>query len=413
MKTFRQVLESFRFAWQALRSNLLRTTLSLLGVTVGIFAIIAVFTLVDSLERNIKYSLSFVGDKELNVQNWPFEFSGEYKWWLYFQRPEANYTEYRLLNERLEDASAIVALSGRNNVTVKSGNNSLPARVQGITLDYNQIAEIPIAEGRYFAPQEMDASRNVTVIGYEVAQTLFPNQYPIGKTVKIAGLNFVVIGIQGKKGSSVLEIGPSPDRRCLIPYGTFAKLFQSLNPTMVIAVKGYDYDTGLQQLEGEVRGVLRARRSLKPTQEDNFAINRPAAVIKAISGIFTVLTLAGWIIGGFSILIGGFGIANIMFVSVRERTNLIGIQKSLGAKNYFILLQFLFEAVLLSLVGGLAGILLVELLSFVKLGSLDIQLSTGNILLGVGVSSAIGIISGIVPAIIAARLDPVTAIRAK
>lgn len=387
--------------------------LSLLGVTVGIFAIIAVFTLVDSLERNIKDSLSFVGDKVLYVQKWPFSFGSEYKWWLYFQRPETNYAEYRLLSERLEDAGAVVALSGKSNVTVRNGNNSLPVRIQGATLDYNKITEIPIVQGRYFAPQEMDASRNVTIVGSEVAQTLFPNQDPIGKTVKIAGLNFAVIGVQEKKGSSVLEIGPSPDRRCLIPYGTFAKLFQSLNPAMVVAIKGYEYDEGLQQLEGEIRGVLRARRSLKPTQEDNFAINRAESVIKAISGIFTVLTLAGWIIGGFSILIGGFGIANIMFVSVRERTNLIGIQKSLGAKNYFILLQFLFEAVLLSLVGGLAGILLVGLMSLFKLGNLDVQLTGGNILLGVGVSSAIGIISGIVPAVIAARLDPVIAIRAK
>lgn len=379
----------------------------------GIFAIIAVFTLVDSLENNIKSSLSFVGDRVLYIQKFPFAFDGEYKWWLYFQRPETNYAEYKLLSERLEDAKAVVALGGKGDVTVKNGNSSMPARIQGVTFDYNQITDIPIDEGRYFAPQEMDAARNVTIIGYEVAQTLFPNQYAVGKTIKIAGLNFAIIGVQGKKGSSVLEIGPSPDRRCLIPYGTFAKLFQSLNPSVTIAVKGYDEDDGLQQLEGEVRGVLRARRSLKPTQEDNFAVNRPEAVMKAIGSIFTVLTLAGWIIGGFSILIGGFGIANIMFVSVRERTNLIGIQKSLGAKNYFILLQFLFEAVLLSLVGGLAGISLVALLSLVKLGNLDVQLSTGNILLGVGVSSAIGIISGIVPAIIAARLDPVIAIRAK
>ncbi len=413
MKTIRQIFESFRFAWQALRSNILRTTLSLLGVTVGIFAIIAVFTLVDSLERNIKDSLNFIGDKVLYVQKWPFGFGGEYKWWLYFQRPEANYAEYKLLTTRLEDASAVVALSGKNNVIVKNGNSSMPIRVQGVTLDYNKITEIPISQGRYFIPQEMDASRNVTIIGDEVAQTLFPGQYPVGRTIKIGGLNFVVIGVQEKKGSSVLDVGSNPDRRCMIPYGTFAKLFQSMNPAMVIAVKGYDYDEGLQQLEGEIRGVMRARRSLKPTQEDNFAINRPEAIVKAIGGIFTVLTLAGWIIGGFSILIGGFGIANIMFVSVRERTNLIGIQKSLGAKNYFILCQFLFEAVLLSLVGGLAGILLVALLSLVQLGSLDVQLSAGNVLLGVGVSSAIGIISGIIPAVIAARLDPVIAIRAK
>ena len=158
---------------------------------------------------------------------------------------------------------------------------------------------------------------------------------------------------------------------------------------------------------------MRARRSLRPVQEDNFAINRPEALAKFISGIFAVLTIAGWFIGGFSMLVGGFGIANIMFVSVKERTNIIGIQKSLGAKNYVILLQFLFEAVLLAVVGGLVGIGLVYLMSFMDLGSLDIQLSTGNILLGVGVSGTIGMLFGILPAALAARINPVDAIRSK
>lgn len=413
IRTLRQLFESSRFAWQALRSNLLRTTLSLLGVTVGIFAIIAVFTLVDSLERNIKDSLSFIGDRVLYVQKWPFSFGSEYPWWLYFQRPEPTYNEYQLLASRLENARAVVAMSGKNNITVKKGNSSMPVRIQGVTMDYNQITDIPVVQGRYFAPQEMESARNVAILGWEVAETLFPNQYAIGQTFKISGLNFVVIGIQERKGTGVLDIGSNPDKRCLIPYGTFAKLFQTINPSITIAIKGYDYDDGLLELESEIRGLMRARRSLKPTQDDSFSINRPEAIVKAIGGIFTVLTLAGWIIGGFSILIGGFGIANIMFVSVRERTNLIGIQKSLGAKNYFILFQFLFEAVLLSLVGGLAGILLVELLTFLQLGSLEIRLSGHNVLLGLGVSSVIGVLSGIIPAFIAARLDPVIAIRAK
>lgn len=413
MKLFRQILESFRFAWQALRSNLLRTTLSLLGVTIGIFAIIAVFTLVDSLERNVKESLNFLGDRVLYVQKWPFEFGSEYRWWRYFQWPEPTYNDYKVLSERLENAEAVCAMGGRGNVTVKNGNNSLPVRVSGVTMDYNQISEVPIGQGRYFAPQEQESARNVTIIGSEVADVLFPNQYAVGKTMKINGLNFQVIAVQDKKGSGILEIGGNPDRRVLIPYGTFAKLFQSLRPSVTISVKGYESDKNLENLEGEIRGLMRARRSLKPTQDDNFAINRPEAVAKAIGGIFAVLTIAGWVIGSFSILVGGFGIANIMFVSVKERVNIIGIQKSLGAKNYFILFQFLFEAVMLSLVGGLVGVFLVYLLSFVPMGSLDVVLSTGNIMLGLGTSSVIGVLAGILPAISASRLDPVTAIRAK
>ncbi|GAB4030688.1 ABC transporter permease [Spirosoma jeollabukense] len=413
MKFIRQTLESFRFAWQSLRSNLLRTTLSLLGVTVGIFAIIAVFTLVDSLERNIKDSLSFIGDKVMYVQKWPWVFDGDFQWWKYFQRPEPTYTEYKFLSERLENAQAVVAMDFKGRVTIKNGNNSMAALIQGTTLDYNKISDVPIEEGRYFTQQEIDVARNVTIIGSDVAENIFPAQSPVGKTFKINGLNFIVIGVQKKKGESILNVGGNPDIKCLIPYGAFAKMFHSITPSIDIVVKGYDSDEGLLELESEVRGLMRTRRGQRPLQEDNFAINRPEAAAKAISGIFSVLTVAGWVIGGFSILIGGFGIANIMFVSVKERTNIIGIQKSLGAKNYVILFQFLFEAILLSLVGGLAGIFLVYLLTFIQLGTLELQLTAGNIALGLGVSSVIGVISGIIPAFSASRLDPVIAIRAK
>ncbi len=413
MRFLRQVLESFRFAWQALRSNLLRTTLSLLGVTVGIFSIIAVFTLVDSLERNVKDSVNVLGSNALYIQKIPWTFDGPFQWWKYFQRPELKYADFRYLHEHLEDAEAVAAASGKNGVTVKNGNNSMKIRLSGVTSDYNQVTDVALSDGRYFTAQEQDGSRNAVILGSEVAETLFPGQDPVGQGMKVAGLNFTIIGIQEKKGSGVLEIGGSADKRCLIPYNTYAKYFASLNPSITIFAKGYDSDPGLENLEGEIRGIMRTRRSLKPTQEDNFAINRPEALFKFISGIFAVLTTAGWVIGGFSILIGGFGIANIMFVSVKERVNIIGIQKSLGAKNYFILFQFLFESVLLSLVGGLAGIALVYLLSFIQLGTLTLELTIGNISLGLGVSSVIGVLAGIIPAYSASRLDPVIAIRSK
>ncbi|MFD1141837.1 ABC transporter permease [Larkinella insperata] len=414
MKFLRQTYESFRFAWQALRSNLLRTTLSLLGVTIGIFAIIAVFTIVDSLERNIKDSLAGIGDRVMYVQKWPWGFGGgEYQWWKYFQRPEPSLTEFKFLQERLENAEAVVAMDFRGQVTVKNGNNSLQALIQGTSLDYNKISNVPVEQGRYFSQQEIDAARNVAIIGADVAETLFPDQDPIGKEFKLNGLKYAVIGVQERKGESLVNFGGNPDKKCLIPIGAFAKMYHSVYPSIDIAVKGYENDEGLLEVESEVRGLLRARRGLKPMQEDNFALNRPEAAAQAISGLFAVLTVAGWVIGSFSILVGGFGIANIMFVSVKERTNIIGIQKSLGAKNYSILFQFLFEAVFLSLIGGGVGILLVYLLSFIKLGTLEIILSPANIMLGLGVSSIIGTISGILPALVAARMDPVIAIRSK
>jgi len=416
MKFLRQTYESLRFAWQALRSNLLRTTLSLLGVTVGIFAIIGVFTIVDSLERNVRESLAEIGNEVVYVQKWPWVFGdGDFQWWKYFQWPETSYSDYKFLAERMEGAIAVVAMDFKGRQTVKNGNNSMDALLQGTTYDYNKVAEVDLEKGRYFTPQEVDAGRSVAIIGSEIAETLFPNDPdPVGKIFKVKGLRYSIIGVQKKKGKGLFDIAGNPDTKVLMPYLTFAKSFQNrVENSVDIVVKGQPEDKGLVELEAEITGLLRTKRGLKPTQDANFSINRPEALSNAVAGIFGVLTIGGWVIGIFSLLVGGFGIANIMFVSVKERTNLIGIQKSLGAKNYVILFQFLFEAIFLSLIGGLVGIGLVYLLSFMPLGSLDIILSTKNIVLGLTVSSVIGVVSGIIPAFGAARMDPVEAIRSK
>ena len=254
----------------------------------------------------------------------------------------------------------------------------------------------------------------MTIIGAEVAKTLFPSSDPLGQEIKLKGLKYRVIGVMEKQGASITN-APSADDFCYVPYNTFFKMYSgqgNWGVESIIALKGYPEDEGLKNLEGEVTGLLRQKRGLRPREDTNFAINRPEAFANFLDSIFGVITVAGWVIGSFSILVGGFGIANIMFVSVKERTNIIGIQKSLGAKNFFILFQFLFEAVFLSVLGGLFGLFLVYLLSFVSLGSLELTLSLSNVILGVGVSVIIGTLSGIVPAGMASKLDPVIAIRA-
>jgi putative ABC transport system permease protein len=413
MMYLRLTLESFRFAWQALRSNILRTVLSLLGVTIGIFAIISVFTFVDSMEKNIKGSLSFFGNNVLYVQKWAWSTSDDYPWWKYFQRPPTNYQEMKFLEARLENAQAICGIDASGGVTVKKGSNSFDALVFGVTFQYNQISEVPIKEGRYFTQQEMDGGRNVAILGYEVANTLFPDGDPIGQDFKLKGQKFAVIGLQEKKGKSLVDLGGDPDTKVIIPYLSYAKMFNGDRPEVDIAVKGFDSDLNAEQLSSEIAGLLRTKRGLRPNQEDNFSMNRPEAIASALDGVFQVLTLAGIVIGGFSILVGGFGIANIMFVSVKERTNIIGIQKSLGAKTQFILFQFLFESIWLCLIGGLLGLILVYLLTFLPMGSFDLILSYKNIVLGFAISTFLGIVFGIIPAWIAAKLDPVVAIRSK
>lgn len=414
MSLLRLIWESFRFALQALKANLTRTILSLLGVTVGIFAIIAVFTLVDSLENNIKNSLTFLGTNVVRVDRFPFASGPQnYPWWKYFRRPPGTLAEYTFLNERLKNAEA-VTIFAEANTTVKQASNSYErASLQGVVFNHKDVYDVPIQEGRFFTELEISASRNVTIIGVKIANALFPGQQSVlGKELKIKGLKFTIVGVFEEEGEGLFDT-PSKDEALLIPYGAFSKIFSvgryGIEP--IIAAKGLDDDQDLIALENEMAGLLRAKRGLKPTEEDNFALNKSEFVQNAVGAIFTVISLAGWVIGGFSILIGGFGIANIMFVSVKERTNIIGIQKSLGAKNFFILYQFLFEATFLSLIGGLAGLFLVYMATFVSLGSLEIILSFKNIMLGIGLSSVIGILAGIIPASMAAKLDPVEAIR--
>lgn len=414
---FRILKESFNFAIHALSVNKLRTALSLLGITIGIFTIISVFTVVDSLERSIRSSVSDLGSNVVYVQKWPWGAGGgEYPWWKYFQRPEPGYREFEKLQKRTSTTQAMAFVMGMNK-TLKYKRNSVEnATIMPASHDYYDIWTYDLAQGRYFSPVESKSGSPVAVLGADIAEGLFGNSDPLGKEVKVMGRKLRVIGVFEKQGKSM--IGQDVDEFMIIPVN-FVRGIINLNDQqgtsiMAMAKPGVEMD----EMKDDLRGAMRSIRKLKPRADDNFALNEISVLTAGLDMMFSIIGWAGAIIGGFSILVGGFGIANIMFVSVRERTNQIGIQKSLGAKNYFILLQFLLESVVLCIIGGLLGLGLIlfgigllRLFFADAIGSFDLQLSVGNVMTGVLLSATIGLISGFVPAFMASRLNPVEAIR--
>ena len=413
---FRLLRESFIFSFNAIIANPVRTILSLLGVTIGIFTIIAVLSTVDSLEKSIKDNLSFLGTDNIRVEKWPWDFDNpSYEWWKFWKRPEPTYREYEFLKENLPSALSVEIATNRGISNVKYLNNSSSVdNLNGVVFENQFFNDWDFIAGRFFTQNETIIGLDAVIIGYKIMKDLFRSpENAIGKQIKIKGRSFTVIGVQSEQGES-FGGGDSYDRQMSIPFNTFKKMFRvgGKGSNAVIRIKGdSEIDPGLVNLEYEVKGLLRAKRGLKPIEEDNFAINRPEYLASFVSIIFGTISIAGWVIASFSILVGGFGIANIMFVSVKERVPIIGLQKSLGAKKYFILTQFLFESSFLSIFGGLIGIFLVFLITLPDLGSFDLIISLKNVIIGVSISTVIGVLAGFFPALFASNLDPVEAIR--
>ena len=403
----RLIRESYLFAFQEIIVNKVRTILSLLGITIGIFCVISVFTVFDSMESSIRKSIASLGSNVLYIQKWPWSMGGDYPWWKYWQRPEASLDDMREVEKRSNLAES-VAFMVQVNKTVKYQNSYVEnIGVMGVSQDFDKVWKFELADGRYFSLTESASGNNIAIIGADLATDLFRDGDPVGKKIKIFGRNIEVIGVITKEGEDFF--GNSNDKAVYLPINYFKTLVDLRDMGSTIVVKAKPLVSNAE-LRDELTGLMRSIRKQKPSAEDNFAINETDIISKGFDSLFRVIAMVGWIIGGFSLLVGGFGIANIMFVSVKERTNIIGIQKALGAKNYFILLQFLFEAVFLSLIGGIFGLLLLTILvsSFT---SFHLILSQGNIFLGIGVSAIIGLISGIIPAYSASKLDPVEAMR--
>ncbi|CAA9199234.1 ABC transporter permease [Flavobacterium collinsii] len=407
----RLLKESLSFAVNALRNNKLRTLLSLLGVTIGIFSIIAVLAAVDSLDRKISKDLSSLDKNTIYLVKMSFG-PTEIPQWKRDQFPNVKYDEYIGLKNSLTNTDQVAYQLFVKRESLKydsktvSDVNIVPSSNEMVDID-----GLTLEKGRFYTESESNSGAPVIVLGYEIAEGLFGTSDPIGKNIRLYGQRFTVIGVIAKQGAGFF--GESYDTTVYLPANFLRRMYgdsDAMTPVIVIKPsKGVDMDA----YKAQVAQKLRAMRGMKAGEADNFFINVLSGFTDFIDGILGQMNVVGWIISGFSLLVGGFGIANIMFVSVKERTHLIGIQKSLGAKNRFILFQFLFEAVILSVIGGIIGLLMVWGIALILTKVLDFEfvLSTGNIILGTGLAAIIGLISGILPAISAANLDPVEAIR--
>ena len=406
MSFFLEIIEGLRIAFRALRLHKMRALLTTLGIIIGIVSVTAMVTTINGIERGFDRSLSMLGQNVLYVQRLPW-FIGPSDWWKYRTRPpmKENLADAIKKQSRYTLAVAPVVQTGRS---IRYRDRTLSGVfIQGSTAEYSRISDIDLTEGRFYNELDNRTARNVCIIGSEVHENLFPNEQPLGKHIRIGGQRFEVIGVLAPQGKFLGLF--SFDTQIQMPINTFKKLF-GRRRDMSIEVKVASEEL-MDDAQDELTGIVRMARGLDVLEEDNFTINRQEAFRTAIGGAKAVIYGIGIFLTALSLLVGGIGVMNIMFVSVRERTREIGIRKAVGAKRRTILIQFLIEAIIICIIGGLIGILLSAGVTAIINRFFTAYLSAGTVMLALSICVGVGVIFGLVPAWSAARAKPIEALR--
>jgi putative ABC transport system permease protein len=412
-KTLSILKNSLRLTFQELRVNKLRTALSLTGVAFGIFCIIGVLATVNSLERNIQNEVKGLGSNTIYIDKWDYSGGPDQPIWKFRARPTMKFAETELIKDKSQLAEGIAYLMQTGTSISYKDYVIQSAGVYGIVEAQIDIQPIKFEQGRYFSQSEFNAGTNVCIIGFSNAESLFgTTERALGKQIEAKGKKLTIVGVIKKEGKNF--VGWDYDNCIMLPYRFCKQIFDEENSNPIIIAKGKEGVT-TSALMDELKGIMRQVRKLSPTQEDNFSLNSVEAFSKAITGFFSTVNIVGGIIGVISLIVGLFGIANIMFVTVKERTSIIGLKKAIGAKNKSILSEFLLEATVLCLLGGALGLFFVWILTLILSGPLKfpVYISIPMLFATIIVCLLTGIIAGIFPASRAAKLDPVVAIRSK
>jgi putative ABC transport system permease protein len=408
------VWNSFKMALQELKVNKLRTFLSLFGITIGIFCIISVLATIDSLEGKIKGELKSFGSNTIYFDKWNYGNDQNYPWWKYIKRPEPKFEEMLFIKNKSSLAGNICFFASNNSNASYKDNELKNATIYSVTDGLNKIHDLTIGEGRYFGESDFERGTPVAVLGYEYATLLLGNaNKAIGKTLTVGGKTVYIIGVLKQQGKSLMG-GFDYEKAILLPYNYFASCYniKYCNPFIMIQGKS---NVPTASLQDELRGVIRQIRRLSPKAEDNFSLNDINEFGNVIGEFFGTVSFGGWLIAGLSLLVGAFGVANIMFVTVKERTSQIGLKKAIGAKKSTILTEFLLESAFLCIIGGLLGLLFVWLLAIAVSSTMPfaIVIAPKIVILALTICIVMGVLAGIVPASLAAKMDPVVAIRTK